>query len=105
MTIRQVIMFDNNPAAMTHLQEHYTERRQIDHDLGNTSTVRYFSAGIAGPTSGTMSIQYEYDTLAQMEEEQNRRLANDRWIALNNELNATGFTPTFHGVMFETTPV
>ena len=104
MTVRQIIMFENNPRAMAHLQEHYAERRRIDAELGNTSTVRYFLAQIAGPNTGNMSIQYEYASLAQMEEEQNRRLADERWVQLNEGLNDTGFNPVFHGVALETTP-
>ena len=104
MAVRQIIMFDNNQAAMTHLQENYAERREIDKELGNTSTVRYFMAAFAGPNSGTMSIQYEYDSLAQLEEEQNRRFANDRWNELNAGLADAGFVPTFQGVIVETTP-
>ena len=104
MTIRQVMMFDNSPEAMAHLVENYAERRKLDAELGNTSTVRFFTMQIAGPNSGTMSIQYEYDSLAQMEEEQNRRMSNARWLELNASLTAAGFSPTFHGVAFETTP-
>ena len=89
---------------MTHLQENYAERRRIDEELGNTSTVRYFTAQIAGPNTGNMSIQYEYESLAQMEEEQNRRMANARWVQLNEGLNDCGFNPIFHGVAIETTP-
>ena len=58
---------------------------------------------IAGPNSGTMSIQYEYDTLAQMEDEQNRRMGNERWVELNASLTAAGFSPSFNGIAFETT--
>lgn len=104
MTIRQVIMFENNPQVMALLQENYAERRKIDKELGNKSTVRFFTAMIAGPNSGTMSIQYEFDSLAQMEEEQARRMDNKRWVELNNGLTAAGFTPTFVGVANETTP-
>jgi hypothetical protein len=104
MTIRQVMMFENSPEAMAHLVENYAERRKLDAELGNTSSVRYFTMQIAGPNSGTMSIQYEYDSLAQMEEEQTRRMSNPRWVELNEALAAAGFNPTFHGVAFETTP-
>jgi hypothetical protein len=97
-------MFENSPEAMAHLTENYAERRKIDAELGNTSTVRYFTMQIAGPSTGTMSIQYEYDSLAQMEEEQNRRLGNARWMELNASLAAAGFDPSFHGVAFEDTP-
>ena len=104
MTIRQIMGFENNPGAMAHLQENYAERRKIDAELGNTSTVRFFVAQIAGPNSGNMSIQYEYESLAQMEEEQNRRLTNPRWVELNEELTAAGFNIALHAVAFETTP-
>jgi len=104
MTIRQILMFENSPTAMSHLQANYAERRKLDKKLGNKSTVRFFALGIAGPSSGNMSIQYEYDSLAQMEEEQNRRNADKRWMELNAELTAAGFKPMFHGVAFEMTP-
>ena len=104
MTVRQIIMFEGSPEAMAHLVENYAERRRIDAELGNSSTVRYFTMQIAGPNSGTMSIQYEYDSLAQMEEEQNRRAGNARWMELNAGLTAAGFDPSFHGVAFEDTP-
>ena len=104
MAIRQILVFENSQEAMAHLVENYEERRKIDAELGNTSTVRYFVASIAGPNTGMMSIQYEYDSLAQMEEEQNRRMTSERWVELNNGLNAAGFNPTGHMVMFETTP-
>ena len=104
MTIRQVLMFDNNPQAMAHLQENYAERRKIDKELGNSSSVRYFVAQIAGPNTGTMFIQYEYESLAQMEAEQTRRLENARWNELNDGLNAAGFSPTSHVITLETTP-
>jgi len=104
MTIRQIIMFDNSPGAMAHLVENYAERRSLDKELGNTSTVRFFTAGIAGPASGNMSIQYEYAGLGQMEEEQARRMGNARWVELNEGLTAAGFNPIFHGVFMESTP-
>jgi hypothetical protein len=104
MTIRQIIMFDNSQTAMAHLVGNYAERRKLDKEMGNKSTVRYFVLGIGGPNTGSMSIQYEYDSLAQMEAEQARRLANKRWVQLNDALNAAGFKPTFHGVSNETTP-
>ena len=104
MTVRQVIMFANCPEAMAHLTANYAERRKIDAELGNKSTVRYFTMQIAGPNTGTMSIQYEYDSLAQMEEEQNRRFGHARWMELNAGLTAAGFSPMFHGVAFEDTP-
>ncbi|MGI9324867.1 MAG: hypothetical protein ACR2PZ_06575 [Pseudomonadales bacterium] len=104
MTVRQIIMFENSPGAMAHLTENYAARRKIDAELGNKSTVRYFTMQIAGPNSGTMSIQYEYDSLAQMEEEQNRRLGNPAWMEMNAALAAAGFNPSFHGVAFEDTP-
>jgi hypothetical protein len=104
MAIRQIIMFENSPEAMAHLVENYAERRKIDKELGNTSNVRFFTLGIGGPNTGGMSIQYEYESLAQMEEEQDRRNANARWMELNAGLTAAGFNPTFHGVSFESTP-
>ena len=104
MTIRQIMMFENSPEAMAHLIENYAERRKLDAELGNTSSVRFFTMQIAGPNSGTMSIQYEYDSLAQMEEEQNKRLSSARWMELNASLAAAGFNASFHGVAFETTP-
>lgn len=104
MAVRQIIMFENNQDVMAHLVNNYAERRKIDRELGNSSTVRFFTMQLAGPNSGTMSIQYEYDSLAQMEEEQNRRFANARWTELNNELTAAGFRPSFQGVAFENTP-
>jgi len=104
MTIRQIIMFESSPEAMAHLVENYEERRRIDAELGNTSTVRFFTMQIAGPNSGTMSIQYEYASLAQMEDEQNNRMGNARWVELNASLTAAGFSPSFHGIAFESTP-
>ena len=104
MTIRQIIMFESSPEAMAHLTENYEERRRIDAELGNKSTVRFFTMQIAGPNSGTMSIQYEYASLAQMEDEQNKRMGNARWVELNASLTAAGFSPSFHGIAFESTP-
>ena len=104
MTIRQIIMFESSPEAMAHLTENYEERRRIDAELGNKSTVRFFTMQIAGPNSGTMSIHYEYASLAQMEDEQNKRMGNARWVELNASLTAAGFSPSFHGIAFESTP-
>jgi hypothetical protein len=103
MTIREVLQFENNPQSMTCLQKQYAERRKIDKELGNKSTVRYFYPGLMGP-NGNMTITYEYETLAQLEQEWNRRVDNSRLTKLNEELVATGFKIVFRGTMLEATP-
>jgi hypothetical protein len=103
MTIREVLQFENNPQAMTCLQSQYVERRRIDKELGNTSTVRYFYPGFMG-ANGNMTIVYEYQTLAQLEQEWNRRNDNSRVAKLNEALGAAGFKIVYRGTMIEATP-
>jgi hypothetical protein len=103
MTIREVLQFENNPQAMTCLQKQYAERRKIDKEIGNKSTVRYFNPGLMG-ANGNMTIVYEYETLAQLEQEWNKRSDNSRWTKFNEELVATGFKVVFRGMMLEVTP-
>jgi hypothetical protein len=103
MPVIEVIAFENNQAAMSHLQEYYAERRKIDKELGNKSTVRYLVPMLTG-TNANMSIVYEYENLAQLEEEWNRRNANERWTKLTNDLVAKGFQPVSRGALFEVTP-
>ncbi len=103
MTIREVLQFENNPQAMTCLQGQYVERRKIDKELGNKSRVRYFLPGLMG-ANGNMTIVYEYETLAQLEQEWTRRGDNSRLAKFNEELTATGFKVVFRGTMLEVTP-
>ena len=104
MAVRQLIGFDNNPQVMDLLRENYAERRELDKEMGIDSTVRFFQAVFAGPMAGQMSIQYEYESLAAMEEANNKRFANPRWVELNQGLADAGLEIGFHGIMMETTP-
>ena len=104
MTIRHVIIFDNNQPALTLLQEQYAQRREIESRLGVECSVRYFMATFAGPNFGTMTIQYEYDSLASMEQADDARNADDEWNKLNEALFATDFQPTGMMITVEQTP-
>ncbi len=104
MTIRQVLIFDNNQPALTLLQETYKQRREIDARLGIECSVRYFMYTFAGPNFGTMTIQYEYDSLASMERANDARNEDDEWNKLNEALFATDFQPTGMMITVEQTP-
>jgi hypothetical protein len=104
MAIRHIIVFDNNPAALALLQEQYKQRREIDARLGVNSTVRYFMATFAGPNFGTTTIQYEYETMAELESANDARNADDAWNKLNEALFETGFQPTAMLLAAEQTP-
>jgi hypothetical protein len=103
MTIREVLQFENNPQAMTCLQTQYAERRKIDKELGNKSKVHLFSPWLMG-SNGNMSIVYEYETLAQLEQEWTRRNDDSRLAKFNEALVATGFKIVLRGTMFDATP-
>ena len=104
MTVRQIIGFENNPVAMDLLRENYKERREIDQELGIECSVRLFTAVFAGPNAGRMSIQYEFENMAAVEEAQAKRIANERWVELNQGLNEAGFQVIFHAISLEQTP-
>jgi hypothetical protein len=104
MTIRHVIVFDNNPAALALLQEQYATRRGVDKRLDIKCGVRYFMATFAGPNFGTTTIQYEYDDLASLERANDARNADDEWNKLNEALFATGFQPSAMLITAEQTP-
>lgn len=104
MTIRNVLVFGNNQEALALLQQQYKTRRAIDTRLDVSCPTRYFMATIAGPNFGTMTIQYEYESLAAMERANDARNADDEWNKLNEALFATGFMPTANMVAVEQTP-
>ena len=104
MTVRHIIGFENNPEALECLTKQWSERRNIDNELGVEGSVRYFVASFFGPNSGNMSIQYEYADLAAMQKANDLRNGNARWNELNQELFATGMNMTVNGIATETTP-
>ncbi len=104
MTIRHVLGFANNQQAMDCLHKQWSERRNIDNELGVEGSVRYFIGSFFGPNSGNMSIQYEYEDLAAMQRANDLRNGNARWNELNQELFATDMQMTLNGIATEMTP-
>ena len=104
MTVRHVIGFENNQDAMQCLLKQWTERRNIESELGVECTTRYFVASFFGPNSGTVTIQYEYADLAAMQKAIDIRNDNARITELNQELLETGITFSVSGIATEATP-
>ena len=78
--VRYVIGFERNPAVLELLQEQYSQRREIDRDLGIDCTVRFFTLDYAGSDSNRSSIQYDYGSFSEVQEAQDKRLADPRWL-------------------------
>ncbi len=105
MAIRHVIGFDNsNLQVIQTLQAQYKERRQIDKNLGIQNTVRFFALQFGGSDVNRASIQYDYEDLTALQQANEKRNADARWNELNQALFEAGFTVTFSGIAFETTP-
>ncbi len=49
------------------------------------------------------SIQYDYESLAALEQANEKRNADARWGELNQALMASGFTVTFSGIAYDIT--
>ena len=86
------------------LQEQYSQRREIDRDLGIDCTVRFFTLDYAGSDSNRSPIQYDYASFSEVQEAQEKRLADPRWAELNQALAQAGLTVTFSGIATDQTP-
>ncbi len=103
MAIRHVIGFEQNQQVIQTLQEQYKERRQIDKNLGIQCGVKFFSLQFGGADVSRASIQYDYESLAALEQANEKRNADARWGELNQALMASGFTVTFSGIAYDIT--
>ncbi len=75
--------------------------------------MRARSEDASDPTSGSSgfrradvsraSIQYDYESLAALEQANEKRNADARWGELNQALMASGFTVTFSGIAYDIT--
>ncbi len=102
--VRHVIGFERNPAVLELLQEQYSQRREIDRDLGIDCTVRFFTLDYAGSDSNRSSIQYDYGSFSEVQEAQDKRLADPRWLELNQALAQAGLAVSFSGIATDQTP-
>ena len=101
---RYVIGFERDPAVLQVLQEQYSQRREIDRDLGIDCTVRFFTLDYAGSDSNRASIQYDFGSFAEIQEAQEKRIADPRWVELNQALAQAGLAVTFSGIATDQTP-
>ncbi len=101
---RHVIGFERDPAVLQLLQEQYSQRREIDRDLGIDCTVRFFTLDYAGSDSNRASIQYDFGSFAEIQEAQEKRIADPRWVELNQALAQAGLAVTFSGIATDQTP-
>ena len=101
---RHVIGFERDPAVLQLLQEQYSQRREIDRDLGIDCTVRFFTLDYAGSDSNRASIQYDFGSFAEIQEAQEKRIADPRWVELNQALTQAGLAVTFSGIATDQTP-
>ena len=103
-SVRHILGFERNPAVLQLLQEQYSTRREIDRELGINCTVRFFTLDYGGPNSDRASIQYDYLSFADVQDAQDKRLADARWTELNVALAQAGLTITFSGIATDQTP-
>ncbi len=102
--VRYIIGFERDPAVIQLLQEQYSQRREIDRDLGINCTVRFFTLDYAGSDSNRASIQYDFGSFAEIQEAQDKRIADPRWAELNQALAEAGLNVTFSGIAVDQTP-
>ena len=103
-SVRHILGFERNPAVLQLLQEQYPKRREIDNELGINCTVRLFTLDYAGSVSNRASIQYDYGSFAEVQEAQDKRLADARLTEMNVALGAAGLDITFSGIAVDQTP-
>ena len=104
MAVRHILGFERNPAALQVLRDQYRQRREIDRELGINCTVRFYTLDYGGSDSNRASIQYDYASFDEVQQAQDKRMADGRWVELNQALMTTGFAVNFSAIATDQTP-